>query len=111
MYLFESGQVSTLSSNPPLLAARDEFEFACYQLHRRVSRADVIPCSLLQRDLIHRNGNQCNSLNSILPVVLSTHMKQVNYRTFWQKKLVHLINAYFIKQHMVSGLKGEAVFS
>jgi hypothetical protein len=41
-----------LSSNSPLLAARDEFEFACYQLHRRVSRADVIPCSLLQGEFI-----------------------------------------------------------
>jgi uncharacterized LabA/DUF88 family protein len=41
-----------LSSNSPLLAARDEFEFVCYQLHRRVSRADVIPCGLLQGEFI-----------------------------------------------------------
>ena len=37
---------SYLSSNSPLLAARDEFEFGRIQLHRRVSRVDVIPCSL-----------------------------------------------------------------
>jgi hypothetical protein len=41
-----------LSSNFPLLAARDEFEFACYQLHRRVSQANVIPFSLLQGEFI-----------------------------------------------------------
>jgi hypothetical protein len=42
-----------LSSNSPLLAARDEFEFGRIQLHRRVSRVDVIPCSLLQGEFIH----------------------------------------------------------
>jgi len=50
------GRLPSLSSNSPLLAAWDEFEFACIQpkskfvwirRHRRVSRADAIPCSLL----------------------------------------------------------------
>ena len=41
-----------LSSNSPLLAARDELEFRCIQLNRRVARADVIPCSLLQGEFI-----------------------------------------------------------
>jgi hypothetical protein len=41
-----------LRSNSALLAARDEFEFGCIQLHRRVSRVDVIPCSLLQGEFI-----------------------------------------------------------
>jgi hypothetical protein len=44
-----------LSLNPPLLAARDEFEFGRIQLHRRVSRVDVIPYSLLQGEFIGWN--------------------------------------------------------
>jgi hypothetical protein len=47
-YIFDlwpqKGFPPSLSSNSPLLAARDEFEFACIQLNRRVSGADVIPC-------------------------------------------------------------------
>jgi hypothetical protein len=43
---------SYFSSNFPLLAARDEFEFGRIQLHRRVPRVDVIPCRLLQGEFI-----------------------------------------------------------
>jgi hypothetical protein len=48
---YKSGRL-ILSSNSPLLAARDEFEFSRIQLYRRVSRADVIPCSLLEGEFI-----------------------------------------------------------
>jgi len=55
-YIFDlwpqKGFPPSLSSNSPLLVARDEFEFACIQLIRRVSRADVIPCKLLQGGFI-----------------------------------------------------------
>jgi hypothetical protein len=58
------GSLFGLSSNSPLLAVRDEFEFGRIQLHRRVSRVDVIPFSLshdlealdrLQGEFIERN--------------------------------------------------------
>jgi hypothetical protein len=51
-YIRDSLEEKGLSSNSPLLAARDEFEFVCIRIHRRVSGADVIPCSLLQGEFI-----------------------------------------------------------
>jgi hypothetical protein len=68
-----------LSPNSPLLAARDEFEFGRIQLHRRVSRVDVIPCilSILRSGLLRRTGCKESSFAGILTSERGTSNKEV----------------------------------
>jgi hypothetical protein len=53
-----------LSSNSPLLAARGEFNFLVFNL-RRVLRADMIPCSLLQGEFIKSECHHAIELSTL----------------------------------------------